>query len=379
MLTTNKVKAAKGPAKLYDRDGLILRVTVSGSKRWCWRGTVRGRRVELGLGSARFLTLREAREAAFDHTRTARRGGDPRQARRQAPTVAEALDEVIRVERSGWKTGASTEDQWRRMARGYVLPAIGSYRIDEVEMSDLVRILRPIWTSKPAAGRRLRQILGAVLEWSVAAGHRADNPAKSVAALLPRVNGNTRHARFLPPAEVPGALAKILADTDSWLGVRLLIQFQTLTACRPAEARGTTWAEVDPESAVWTLPASRTKTNREHRIPLSAAALHVLDRARPLTGHEGYVFQSARASKPIVHTTVNRLLQRLDIDAVAHGFRSSFRSWAAEEGVSRELAETCLGHAVGSQVEQAYQRSDLLAQRAEIMERWGQYCGALVE
>ena len=376
MLTAAKVKAAKGPAKLYDRDGLILRVTASGAKRWCWRGTVRGRRVELGLGSARFLTLREAREAAFDHTRTARRGDDPRQARRHAPTVAEALNEVIRVERSGWKTGASTEDQWRRMARRYVLPVIGSYRIDEVEMSDVVRMLRPIWRSKPAAGRRLRQILGAMLEWSVAAGHRADNPAKSVAALLPKVSGKTRHARFLPPLEVPGALAKIRADADSWPGVRLLIQFQTLTACRPAEARGATWTEVDPESAVWTVPANRTKTNREHRIPLSGAALQVLDRARQLTGEEGYVFQSARAPKPIVHTTVNRLLKRLDIDSVAHGFRSSFRSWAAEEGFSRELAETCLGHAFGNQVEQAYQRSDLLEQRADLMERWGQHCGA---
>lgn len=377
MLTVAKVKAAKGPGKLYDRDGLMLRVTATGSKRWCWRGTVRGRRVELGLGSARYLSLREAREAAFDHTKVAKRGGDPRQERQQVPTVADVLNEVIRVERSGWKPGAGTEDQWRRLTRAYVLPVIGSYRVDEVEMSDLVRMLRPIWTSKPATAKRIRQIVGAALEWSVAAGHRADNPAKLVPALLPKVNSKTRHARFLPPAEVPGALAKIRADEDSWLGVRLLVQLQTLTACRPIEARGMTWPEVDVESAVWTLPANRTKTKREHRIPLSVAALAILDQARQLGDGKGLVFPPAKEGKSIAHPTVNRLLKRLEIDSVAHGFRSSFRSWAAEEGISREVAETCLGHVVGSQVEQAYQRSDLLDQRAKVMERWGQHCGAV--
>ena len=215
------------------------------------------------------------------------------------------------------------------------------------------------------------------MRWAITKGYRTDDPAsKAVTAALPKHNGPQNHLAALPHAEVAAALREI-RESRSWLGIRLLVEFTVLTAARSGEARLTTWAEVDVEAAVWTVPAARMKAGREHRVPLSADALAVLDQARALNGRDGLLFPSSRGGQ-IHRATPSGVLRDLRIPATVHGFRSSFRDWCGETGVPREVAEHCLAHVVQG-VEGAYQRSDLLERRRPVMEDWGCRNGTAVD
>ena len=374
-LTAAFVRCVDRAGKYGDEHGLILRVKPTGSKQWIWRGTVGGRRVDLGLGGYPYTTLREARERAFEYRKASRAGLDPRTQNRRSPTFAEAVEKVIAMHRPSWRPGSESEGDWRRTLGTYAVPRLGQMQVDQITSADVMAVLQPIWNEKAPTAGRLRQRIGAVMRWAIAQGHRADNPAgDAITAALPRNGRQSRHFKALPHREVANALATVRGSSAA-AGVRLSLEFLVLTAVRSGEARGACWDEIEEEAAIWRVPGSRTKTGREHRVPLSRRALEVLEEARRETGDGDPIFRAAPHRRRALSPGVWRvLLRRLRIDATVHGFRSSFRDWCGETGVPREVAEACLAHAIRNQAEAAYARSDLLERRREVMEAWAGYC-----
>ena len=374
-LTAAFVRTVTEPGKHYDEHGLFLRVQPSGSKRWVQRIVVRGRRRELGLGGFPLVSLAEARRAAFDNRKLARAGGDPFALRSAAavPTFAEAAELVIGLHAPTWRDKRA-ETGWRQMLALYAIPKIGRLRVDEITPADVMRTLLPIWNTKRETARKTRQRISTVMKWAIAEGHRQDNPAgDAIGAALPR-NGNRRtHQRALPHAQVADAIAKVRASVRASVAAKLAFEFLVLTATRSGEVRAAEWTEVDLEAGVWTVPGGRTKTGRELRVPLSARAATVLADAAEIADGSGLAFPSPRG-KPLSDSTLSKLVRELGIEAVPHGFRSSFRDWCGERtNAPREVAEAALGHAVGNQVEAAYARSDLFDKRRALMESWARY------
>ena len=286
---------------------------------------------------------------------------------------------MIAIRRSTWKEGGRSEQQFRSAFAAHVLPRIGRKRVSKVSGADLMALLlaNDLWNRRRATARRILQWLGVVFQWSIAEGHRADNPVLAIRAALPANGVRVRHQQAIPHAEVGDALAKVRAST-SRPATRLCFEFLVLTAARSGEARKSTWTEIDMASATWTVPAARTKSGRTHRVPLTGRALDLLAEAAKIADGSGFVFPGARGG-PVGEKTLSALPRQLSIPAVPHGFRTSFRTWAGESGVSRELAERCLAHAVKSQAEAAYARSDLLERRREVMRAWADYaCASMV-
>ena len=370
-LTTARVQAITTPGKYYDQHGLILRVAPGGSKQWVWRGTVRGRRRDIGLGSVAYTTLAEARDIAYEYRKIARAGGDlaALRAASTAPTFAELAERVIEARRGGWKEGGKSEENWRSSLRRYVYPQIGSMPVDEVTTADLMRVLLPIWHTKRGTARKVKTRMGIVMRYALAEGHRSDDAAgPALAAALPRYNGApAKHFASLPYTEVAGALARLDSSPQMWRPTVACLWFIAATVARSGEARMATWEEIDLVTSTWTVPGPRTKTGREHVVPLSSTAVAALDEARGYRRRSRLVFPS-----PTGRTLTNGALSRFTRDEgfTPHGLRASFRTWCAETGVSREIAEAALAHSAG-QVERAYQRSDLLAARREVMDAWG--------
>ena len=375
-LTAAFVARVKTPGRYGDGGhgglGLYLRVhrMTSGrvSKSWGQRIRVGGKPTNLGLGSYPVVTLREAREKALENRRSIHWGHDPRAAR--VPTFEAAVETVMAIHSPTWKDPSRIAGQWRQTLRDYTYPRIGRKRVSEVATADVLDILKPIWSSKPAAARVVRQRIGAVMKWAVAKGYRSDNPAgDAIAAALPRNGNATRHHQALPHGEVAAALDKV-RNSGSHAGVRLALEFMVLTATRSNEVRGATWDEFDHD--VWTIPASRMKAKREHRVPLSRRALEILEEARKRHDDGGIVFRGAKGGG-INASMFSGLLRHLGIEGTPHGMRSSFRDWCSETGVAREVAEAALAHVVKNKVEAAYARSDLLDRRREVVEAWAAY------
>ena len=339
---------------------------------------VHGRRRDLGLGSFPLVSLREARDRAFANRKLAREGGDPRAARRRAagaPTFAEATQRVWKDSRPGWRHPQHARD-WLSSMERHVLPYIGNEPVSGISSADIVAALRRIWHSRPATARRVRQRISAVMMWAVAMEHRTDNPCDRLGPLLGPQDDHVEHMRALPHGEVAGAIRKVQQSgaTDA---AKLTFEFLVLTAARSGEVRGARWTEIDLAARVWTIPIARMKSKREHRVPLSGRAMEILQEARKLgDGRRGLVFPS-RGDNPITVTRLARMLQNLKVEAVPHGFRSSFRDWAAEQtNHPREVVEAALAHAVGNQTEAAYARSDLLERRRQLMDEWAEYLTA---
>ena len=373
-LTAAFVKGAREPGRYYDApggNGLFLQVDSSGTRRWGQRLTINKRRAELGLGGFPLVSLAEAREAAFDNRRLARAGGDPMANRRRpgAPKLRTAVESVIKLHAPGWRDGSRTEAQWRATFATYVLPTLGERTVAEIGADDLLKAIAPIWHDRPAIARKVKQRLGQVMAWAVAKGHRADDPSAAVAAALGKQTNGTTHRKALPYVDVSAALAKA-REAGKHRATVLAFEFMVLTASRPSEARCARWDEIDFDAKTWTVPGARMKSGRAHRVPLSDAALAILAEARELSEGNGLVFPGAQGGA-IGTVQLNRLLIAARIDAVPHGFRSSFRDWAAERtNAPREVAEACLAHAAKSQTEAAYRRTDFFAKRRALMEQW---------
>ncbi len=357
-----------------DGNGLYLYVQRTGTRSWIQRLVIRGRKHELGLGSVQLVSLAEAREQALANRKLARSGGDPLADKRRlqgTPTFAEAAVTVIEQKRPGWRNPRQAAD-WRNNLERYVFPRIGSRPVSEVNSADVLEILSPLWHVKTRTARTLRQRIHAVLEWSIAMEHRADNPCDRIGPVLGPQRDIVRHMRALPHRDVAAAITTVRASRAT-RAVRLAFEFLVLTAARSGEVRLATWDEIDTAGRVWTLPAERMKMNREHRVPLSPRALAVLDAARSLADGNPLVFPN-RWGNRIRDTFLSQLLKDLDIPAVPHGFRSSFRDWAAEEtDHPREVVEAALAHVVRNPVEAAYARSDLFERRRLLMDEWATY------
>ena len=374
-LSERTVRAAKAPGRYFDGQGLFLIVEPSGAKRWAQRLAVGGRRQELGLGGYPVVSLKMARDAAIRNRREARNGENPKTTRRQArgvPTFAEAERKVFDLRRGGWKGERHAKD-WTESMRLHVLPRLGAISVADVSTEDVIAVLSPIWHSKPTTAKRVRQRIAAVLTWAVAQGLRPDNPADSARAVLARQPNGKTAQRSLPYAEVAGAVATVRAS-HATPALKLAFEFMVLTAARSGEVREATWNEIDLEAATWTVPASRMKAEREHRVPLSGRAVEILTEARALRSKHGDLVFPSRGGQPIGNTGFVQALRRLGIDATAHGFRASFRTWAQERTNNpREVCEAALAHTLKDKAEAAYARSDLFEKRRELMDRWARY------
>ena len=367
------VRSVSKPGKYGDIYGLILRVQPSGSKAWIWRGTVNGRRRDLGLGRYPFVSLAEARAKAFEYRKAALEGSDPTTLRSGGiPTFATATEAVIALYAGKWKPGGKSEGQWRSSLGTYVLPAIGSKRVDEVTSGDVMDCLSPIWASRPETAKRIRQRIAAVMKWAIAQGYRHDNPAgDAVTAALPKQGGVRKHLPALPHRDVADAIERI-RQARAHVPLRLAVEFAIVTAVRSGEVRGAGWDEIDLNTGLWTIPGERMKAGRQHRVPLSERAVELLAEARNHSNGSGLVFPSKTGGE-IPSWALAKLVSSLGIEGTLHGMRSSFRDWCGETGAVREVAEACLAHRIGSAAEQAYARSDLLQRRRELMNAWAQY------
>jgi integrase len=408
-LTAALVRSALVPGKYHDGGGLglYLRVERNGARFWVQRLTIHGKRCELGLGSPPRTSLASARDCATENKQMARLGGDPLAAKQvtqeAALTFADAVERYLDTKLAEFRNDKHRK-QWRATLDTYAVPKIGTKPVGAIAMRDVLRVLEPIWSNKTETASRLRGRIEAVLSWATVAGHReGDNPA--------RWKGNLSEMLSKPSkvAKSGNHPALAIADLPRWwrdLKVRdgmaaPALQFLTMTVARSGEVRGMIWAEVDLDAALWVVPAERMKMGREHRVPLNAAAVALL-RALPRMEGSPYVFFAARGgmlSDMTVSAVMRRMqeaeVKRLDMadtaagcevsaeprgyidarskrPAVPHGLRSTFRDWAAEQGVDRDLAEMALAHTVGSEVERAYRRTDLIERRRAMLESWGQ-------
>ena len=383
-LSAAKVRTISATGLYADGNGLNLKVDPSGAKRWVQRVTIDGKRHNLGLGRYPSVSLAEARQVADDNQRAIRQGRNPLAEKRQSelerrrpstPTFAQAAQQVIDLRRPTWSSNKHAA-QWASTLATYVYPAIGSKKVDEVASGDVLRVLTPIWTAKPETASRVRQRIETVFDWVVAQGWRSDNPAgKAVLRALPRHSRVKNHYEALNYSKVPEAVARV-RECNADLLTRLSFEFLVLTATRSGEVRLATWSEIDEESRTWTIPAERMKARREHRVPLSRRAVEILVEARQLGGEASdLIFPSCKKGKPLSQMTFTSLLRRLEIRAVPHGFRSSFKDWCSEQmGDGYEIAsEMALAHNVGNATRCAYSRTELLGPRRVLMEAWGEY------
>ena len=369
-LTALRCKSLDTPGLHPDGGGLYLKVAPGGSKSWVLRLHIDGSRHNMGLGGFPKISLAIARRKAGEHRKAVAEGENPTRPRMAIPTFEEAARAVHAQNLPAWKNGKHT-GQWIQTLALYAFPTLGKVKLDRIERADVLAVLLPIWTDKPETARRVRQRIRAVMQWAVAHGMIAVNPAgEAIAGALPTIRAVKEHYRSVEYVAVADAMQRIEASS-AWPCTKMALAFLTLTACRSGEVRGATWAEMDRDAGTWRIPAARMKARREHRVPLSAPALAILDRAWAFRDASGLVFPSSRC-KAMSDNTLSKLMRELELDGTPHGFRSSFRDWCAETGKQRELAEAALAHTVGG-VEGAYFRSDLFEARRVLMGQWAEF------
>ena len=361
---------------------LLVRPTTRGgvTRRFQQRLTIDGRQTNVAIGSFPVITLAEARAIALDNMRAVRVG--PTLAERLgqrvervvepvtlAPAFGEVVEMFIAANTGAWRRQRSL-DEWRARVEAYALPSLGDRRIDGIATADVLDMLTPHWIDRHATANKVAQAVARVFAFAIARGLCTFNPAdaKVLAAALPRVGKGPTHHEALPHENMADAILTVQESSAS-APIKLCFEWTVLTACRSNEARGATWAEIDLEAREWTIPAERMKQARPHRVPLSKAALLVLQRAGSLRDKSGLLFPSTQGGQ-IHGATMTRLLRGLGVKSTVHGMRSAFRDWAAHAGKDHVLAELALAHAVGNSTERAYLRADLVEQRRSLMEEW---------
>lgn len=380
-LTALEVKAATKPGRYSDGRGLMLFVKPSGARSWVLRVQQDGKRRDFGLGPLTEVGLSAAREKAEEMRRQVRNGVDPVAVKQEklapepaTPTFAEAARRMFEEHKSTWRN-VKHRAQWISSLEAYAFPKLGPVVVGDIDGPMVRDVLLPIWLSKPETARRVRQRIGAVLDWSHANGFRpAEAPMRSISRGLPRQPKQDRHFAAMPYEEVP-ALMKNLSISDS-VG-RLALQFTILTAARSGETRGATWGEIDLEARTWTLAAGRMKAGKAHVVPLSSGALAVLERAGSslfMREHGRLLFPGLR-DKPLSDMTIAKALKAAGRpEFTVHGFRSSFRDWAAERtNTPGDVVEAALAHTIANRVEAAYRRTNYLDKRRVLMEAWSTF------
>lgn len=380
-LNPKTVATLSKPGLYADGNGLALKVDANGNRRWIQRLSIEGKMTMRGLGPYPAISLADARKAAASNLLEVQAGTAKAQrepaapSRPPVPTFAEAAERIIESRRPTWSNPKHAE-QWASTLERYAFPVIGDKRVDEVTTADVLAILEPIWTEKAETASRVRQRMETVFDWSQARSYRSgENPAgKYVLRVLPNVKRLKAHHPALPYQDVPAALRKARQCTAKLL-TKFAFELLVLTASRSGEIRLAEWNEIDWGNSTWTVPAEKMKARKEHRVPLSQQAMTVLRDAWEWSGDGEVVFPGPRSGGPLTDMALTSLLRRLKIPAVPHGFRSSFRDWAAERsGAPWAVCESALAHTVGNSTEQAYFRSDLFEQRRGLMQQWAEFC-----
>lgn len=368
--------------------GLALQI-IGGSKSWLLRVAVAGRRRDMGLGAYPEVGVADARRLAAAAREQIRQGIDPIAQRRAAQqalrtaaashlTFDQAAARCIEAREAGWKN-AKHGKQWSATLQTYAFPIIGKLHVADIALPHVLQVLEPVWRVKPETASRLRQRVETVLSWATTRGYRhGDNPARwrgHLDQVLPApssVQQVVHHAAL--PVDQVGAFMQRLQQADG-IGA-LALRFAVLCASRSGEVRGATWSEVDMQRGVWVIPGSRMKAKREHRVPLSADALALLQ-ALPRYAGTDLLFPSSKGTA-LSDATLLQVCRRMGIAGVPHGFRSTFRDWAAERtSHPSEVVEMALAHTVGDKVEAAYRRGDLFEKRRALMEDWARFCDPL--
>ena len=379
-LTALQVKAAKEPGRYQDGDGLMLLVKNSGARSWLLRIQYNGDRRDFGLGSANSISLAEARMKAEDYRHMVREGVDPvatwnkeDSEAQQIPTFAEAAIETHGEQSPAWRN-AKHAAQWMTTLERYAFPSIGSRSIETIEASDIRDLLIPIWLTKPETARRVRQRIGTILDWAHAKGYRPhEAPLRAINKGLPRQPRRDNHMAAMPYEDVPAFMDK-LRKSDT-IG-RLALRFTILTAALSGEVRGAIWKELDLKANVWKIPANRMKAGREHQCPLNAEAQAILNIAGQISQNpDDPVFPGAR-NRPLSDMTLTKVLRDANIETfTVHGFRSSFRDWAAEQtDIAGDIVEAALAHTISNKTEAAYRRTNYLEKRRDLMDQWASFC-----
>lgn len=396
-LTAAQIRQANAPGLLADGAGLYLQVTRSRDaavrKSWLLRFTAPdGRRREMGLGKLDHVSLADARRKADDARRLAAAGQDPIEARKadrtdarlaaaRSMTFKQAATAYIQAHAASW-SNAKHAYQWTRSLEMYAYPVFGDLPVDALDVTLVLRAIEPIWSNKTETASRVRGRIETILDWAAVRGLRpAENPARwrgHLQRVLPARGkvAPVQHHRALPIDETP-AFMEALAGMPGL--APLALQFCILTATRTRETLQAQWPEFDLNDRSWTIPAERMKARRPHRIPLSPPAIAILTHVQPLRGPASWVFPSPRAvdrslSNMAFLATLKRMNRR---DITAHGFRSTFRDWAAERTeFAGDVAEAALAHLVSNRVEAAYRRGDLFEKRRALMAAWAQFSAA---
>ena len=389
-LSARAVANAKTPGLYGDGGGLYLQVGTTGTKSWLFRYKIDGRSRYMGLGSLTTISLANARELAGECRQLRLQAIDPidhrndvRAAARldaaKSMTFDECRDAYIASHQAGWRN-AKHRAQWVNTLNTYVTPAFGNMPVQMVGVALVMKVLEPIWRTKPETASRLRGRIERILDWAKARDFRGgENPARwrgHLDHLLParaKIRKVKHHA-----ALSFGEIAQFMAALREREGVAArALEFAILTASRTGEVLGATWDEIDLRTRTWTIPAHRMKGEREHRVPLSDDAIGVLERLQTARSN-AFVFPGHRNGKPLSNMSLLMMLRRLGrSDLTTHGFRSSFRTWAAERtGFPREVVEMVLAHVIGNKTEAAYQRGDLFEKRRRLMVEWAKHCAS---
>ena len=375
-LTATAVKAARAAGRYGDGDGLFLLVGRGGGKSWLVRVQKDGKRRDIGLGSAAKVPLKLARERAIVVRSQVEAGIDPVAERRKAagvPTFREAAALVHAEHKVGWKNGKHRA-QWLSTLDAYAFPLFGDVAVSLIDAPAVRDALAAIWLTKPETARRLRQRIATVIDWAVAKGYRDTPLAMAVIdKALPKQRERVKHHAALPHADLPAFMVDLRAkETMGQLALEAVI----LTAARSGEIRMATWGELDLEAATWTLPADRMKAKREHVVPLSAPAVALFERMKAhRRGTSDLVVPGNVKDKPLSDMTLTKALRDMGLAVTAHGFRSTFRDWAAEAtNYPSDLAEAALAHVVADKTVAAYQRGTMLEKRRTMMAAWAGYC-----
>ncbi|MEN9012776.1 MAG: integrase arm-type DNA-binding domain-containing protein [Yoonia sp.] len=378
--------------------GLLMQITPTDARSWVLRTMIGSKRREIGLGGFPDVTLAQARERAREAKDAIRQGIDPIEQRRAARaaltaqqargmTFAQAMEAYLKIKLIEFDNDKHRK-QWRASLDAYAAPSLGQMQVSEITVHEIARALEPIWTTKTETASRLRGRIEAVMAWATVQGHRdGDNPARwrgNLDAILPKPSKVSKVAHH-------PALA--LADVSSWFAdlrkrdgmATRALEFLTMTAARSGEVRGAAWAEIDTDTALWTIPADRMKAGKEHRVPLTPDAVALLKALPRMAGSE-FVFPAARGGM-LSDMSLSACMKRMNeakpggyLDprsgrpAVPHGMRSAFRDWASEHtDYPRDMAEISLAHTVGSEVERAYRRGDQMEKRRAMMADWGKF------
>jgi integrase len=376
-LSATKVRNITKPGRYADGNGLYLVVDPSRAKRWILRTLVHGKRCDLGLGGLSVVSLAEAREEALKLRKIARAGGDPlaarRKERRTVPTFEQAARQVHAEQCKAFRN-AKHAAQWLKTLEDYAFPVFGAKHVDMVDSADVLKALSPIWMGKPETARRVKQRLKTVFDWAKASGYRTgDNPTEGITKVLPKHDTKHEHHLALAYAQVPAFITG-LRESNTAASVKLAFEFMILTVLRTAEVLFAKWTEIDTAARTWTVPATRgnepgMKMKQEHRVPLSARCIQMLGEAKKISNGGPYIFPGRTPSKPLSDMAFNMALRRMQRSVCTpHGFRSSFRDWAAEKtNFPNEVCEAALAHKLENKTEGAYRRTDFFEKRRTLM------------